>query len=75
MFGSMPTTVRKLLDATRLNPDLLDILREFPIEDRGEVNRRKLGHFLKKNANRIVGGYELKKASADGRTAWCVCEA
>lgn len=75
MFGSMPTTVRKLLDATRLNPDLLDILREFPIEDRGEVNRRKLGHFLKKNSNRIVGGYELKKASADGRTAWCVCEA
>jgi len=73
-FGSTPTTVRKLLETSRSNPDLLENLREFPIEEKGEINRRKLGHFLKRNANRIVDGYELQKTSADGRTAWCVCK-
>ena len=29
-------------------------MREFPIEERGEINRSKLGWLLKKNANRIV---------------------
>ena len=45
---------------------------EFPIIERGEINRSKLGWILKKNANRIVGGFEFKKAEADGRTAWRV---
>ena len=40
------------------------------IEERGEINRPKLGWLLKKNANRIVGGYEFQQAEADGRTAW-----
>jgi len=29
---------------------------------------------LKKNANRIVGGFEFQQAEADGRTAWRVVE-
>ena len=32
----------------------------------------KLGWLLKKNANRIVEGYEFQQAEADGRTAWRV---
>ena len=72
-FASTPTTVRKAVDAA-LNtcPDLLDAMREFPVEDRGEINRSKLGWLLKKNANRIVGDFEFQKAEADGRTAWRV---
>jgi hypothetical protein len=41
-------------------------------ERSGEINPSKLGWLLKKNANRIVGGFEFQQAEADGRTAWCV---
>jgi hypothetical protein len=51
---------------------LLDAMREFPVEERGEINRSKLGWLLKKNANRIIGGFEFQQAEADGRTAWRV---
>ena len=72
-FGSSATTVRKAVDvASYHNPNLLDAMREFPVEERGEINRSKLGWLLKKNANRIVGGYEFQQAEADGRTAWRV---
>ena len=72
-FGSMPTTVRKAVDAAGYNyPNLLDAMREFPVEERGEINRSKLGWLLKKNANRIVEGFEFQKSEADGRVAWCV---
>ena len=74
VFGATPTTVRKAVNIAQ-NPgqsDLLDSIREFPVEERGEINRSKLGWLLKKNANRIVSGFEFQKAEADGRTAWCV---
>lgn len=72
-FGSSPTTVRKAVEAASGNwPNLLDAIREFPVEERGEINRSKLGWLLKKNANRIVGGFEFQSAKADGRTAWRV---
>ena len=74
-FNSKPTTVRKLVDtAQEDNPDLLDALHEFPIVERGNINRSKLGRMLKRNANRIVGDFELKKTTADGRTAWQVVQ-
>ena len=74
-FGSSPTTVRKAVDAALYkHPNLLDAMREFPVEERGEINRSKLGWLLKKNANRIVGGFEFQKAEADGRKAWRVAE-
>lgn len=72
-FGSAATTVRKAVETAIYNqPNLLDAMREFPVEERGEINRSKLGWLLKKNANRIVGGYEFQQAEADGRTAWRV---
>ncbi len=75
IFGSTPTTVRKAVElATCGQSNLLDAMREFPVEERGEINRSKLGWLLKKNANRIVGGFEFQKAEADGRTAWRVVE-
>ena len=72
-FGSSAVTVRKAVAAAlKSHPDLLDAMREFPIEERGEINRSKLGWLLKKNADRIIGGFEFQKAEADGRTAWRV---
>ena len=70
------TTVRKAVEAAHYNhPALLDAMREFPVEERGEINRSKLGWLLKKNANRIVGGFEFQQAVADGRVAWRVVAA
>jgi hypothetical protein len=72
-FGSTATTVRKAVEAALYNErNLLDAMREFPVEERGEINRSKLGWLLKKNANRIVGGFEFQQTEADGRTAWRV---
>ena len=73
VFGTTPTTVRKAVAAAIISyPDLLDAMREFPVEERGEINRSKLGWLLKKNADRIVGGFKFQQAEADGRTAWRV---
>jgi hypothetical protein len=73
VFGSAPTTVRKAVEAALSGrTNLLDAIREFPVEERGEINRSKLGWLLKKNANRIIDGFEFQQAEADGRTAWRV---
>lgn len=73
VFGSTATTVRKAVEtAIHSQPNLLDAIREFPVEERGEINRSKVGWLLKKNANRIVAGFEFQRAEADGRTAWRV---
>ncbi len=73
VFGSAATTVRRAVESALSNqPNLLDAMREFPVEERGEINRSKLGWLLKKNANRIVGGFEFQQTEADGRTAWRV---
>lgn len=70
-FGSTPTTVRKAVEmAEQRYLALRDAIHEFPVEERGVINRSKFGWLLKKNANRIVGGLEFQKAVADGRTAW-----
>lgn len=73
-FGSKPVTVRKALEIAACDqPDLFDAIREFPnVEEKGVINRSKLGWLLRRNANRIVDGYEFQKAEADGRTAWRV---
>ena len=66
-FDSAPTTVRKAVDVANIEQDrLIDAIREFPVEERGEINRSKLGWLLQKNANRIVGGLEFQRADADG---------
>lgn len=75
-FGSVATTVRKAVDTANYQRGaLLDALREFPVEERGEINRSKLGWLLRKNANRIVNGFEFQQATADGRVAWRVMPA
>jgi hypothetical protein len=75
VFGESATTVRKAVEATKSYPNLLDAMREFPVEERGEINRSKLGWLLKKNADRIVGGFKFQRTEADGRIAWRVVPA
>ena len=44
VFGTSPTTVRKAVEtAIHSEPNLLDAMREFPVEERGQINRSKLG--------------------------------
>jgi hypothetical protein len=76
-FGETPTTIRKAVDVTEYGgkPDLRDAICEFPVIERGEINRSKLGWVLKRHANRIVDGFEFQRGEADGRTAWCVAPA
>ena len=72
-FGNVPTTVRKSKETAAGNSILMDAMLEFPIVDfRGELSPTKLGQLLGKNANRIVGGYQLQPAKADGRKGWRV---
>jgi len=73
VFGSSPTTVRKAKEEATKNESLLDAMLEFQVDDgRGGLNPSKLGQLLGKNANKIVGGYQLQPAKADGRRGWRV---
>jgi len=66
--------LRKAIQAaTDHYPDLLDAMRELPVEERGgEINHSKLGWLMRKNTDRIVGEFKFQKAEADGRNAWRV---
>lgn len=73
VFGSTPITVRRLVDATCVgNAALLEALQQLPVEDKGAINRGRLGWFLKRICDRIVSGLVLRAARADGRSAWRV---
>lgn len=75
LFGSTPTTVRKVISKTFDlvgESRLRDAICEFPVEERGSINPSKFGWILKKNMNRIVGEYTLRQGTADGRLAWAV---
>jgi hypothetical protein len=74
VFGSKSTTVRKVIATVNagFENDLLDAICEFPVQEYGKINPSKLGWMLKKNAKRIVDGYEFQKTTADGRDAWMV---
>ena len=72
-FGSVPTTVRKAKTEISRNEKLLDAIPELYLEDmQGNINPTRLGQLLGKNANRIIGGYQLQPANADGRKGWRV---
>ena len=68
VFGSTPTTVRKAVEAAlSIHPNLLDAMREFPVEEKGEINRSKLGWLLKKNA-KATPKYDRFKSERLGRS-------
>lgn len=72
-FGNRAMTLRKVLEqAEHDNGVLQDVVMELPCVERGHVNRSKFGWFLKRNADRIVNGFRLRKEDSSERTAWSV---
>ncbi|MXO74781.1 hypothetical protein GRI40_06045 [Altererythrobacter aerius] len=71
-LASKPVTLRVLVaDA---EGDLLEALEDLPFVEGGPVNKMKLGHYLKRNCGRPVGGLRLEKAESRERNAWRVVE-
>ena len=55
------------------NEKFKDAILELSLADmQGNINPSKLGQLLGKNANRVIGGYQLQPAKADGRNGWSV---
>lgn len=71
-FGSTPKPLRVALGQLHQHADLQDAIAEFPVMERGEVNRSKLGWLLKRHAQRIVGGLMFERVDSSERTAWKV---
>lgn len=74
VFGSAPTTVRKAIQVAEASDysKLNEAIEQLPVIDRNRINPGRLGWYLRKNANRIVGEFEFREAEADGRKAWRV---
>jgi hypothetical protein len=70
--GSKPIMLRELISMAERSPALDEALHELPVIERDNVNRSKLGWYLKRNANRIVNGYQLKRTPTGERNAWTV---
>ncbi|VBB42841.1 conserved hypothetical protein [uncultured Desulfatiglans sp.] len=73
-FRDLPVTVAELIKAARNDEGgpLFDALDEVAGE-RGSVNPRKLGRWIEKRRERIVGEKKIERAGMrDGRTTWRV---
>lgn len=71
-FGHRPMQVREVLRQLNLEDELLDAFREVA-EARGEINRGRLGWWIKRHESRIVGGLEFRRQNDNaGRVAWYV---
>ena len=76
VFRKTPAMVRDAVRETSCfaekNVDLREVLRDIA-EERGEINRRKLGWWIKRHAGRIVNGRRFTRASGNRSTeAWRV---
>lgn len=71
-IGDRSVMLRELIEVSGDDENLSDALLELPVADRDVVNRSRLGWYLKKNANRVVGGLELQSAANSTRNAWRV---
>ena len=76
VFGNKPTMVREAVTQSSLGFDdhveLKEILHDIA-DERGEINRRRLGWWIKRNAGRIVDGLRFIKAPGNrSADAWIV---
>lgn len=76
-FGDSPKRVKELIDQTVMGND--HDLRESLLAvagDHGDINGRSLGWWIARHADRIHGGYCLKRVGAkSGQVLWNVVEA
>lgn len=63
-FGNAPAMIREAVDKTNTpgNEELHEVLREVA-EERGEINRRRLGRWIARHQGRIVDGLRFERAS------------
>lgn len=76
VFGRAPAMVREAVNRASMDRDdsveLREVLRDIA-DERGEINRRKLGWWIKRHAGRIVDGLRFVRASGNrSAEAWCV---
>jgi hypothetical protein len=75
-FGKTPAMVREAVKHSAVSPkgheELGEVLRDIA-EERGEINRRKLGWWIKRHAGRIVDGRRFVRSSGSrSAEAWQV---
>jgi hypothetical protein len=71
-FPTTAAMVRSLMIRVPNDKDLEEVLRDIA-EERGEINRRRLGWWLKRHEGRVVNGLRLLKDSGSGNaSAWRV---
>ena len=71
-FPTTDAMVRNLIIHAQSDVEFNETLRDIA-EERGDINRRKLGWWLKRHEGRIVNGLRLVRASGGGSaTAWRV---
>ena len=64
--------VRNLIEQADFDEEFKEVLNDIA-EERGDINRRKLGRWIKRNEGRIVNGLHLTRASGAGNSsAWRV---
>jgi hypothetical protein len=78
VFGKMPAMVREAVKQASIsleeNAELREVLRDIA-DERGEINRRKLGWWIRRHAGRIVDGRRFVRASGNrSAEAWQVEE-
>jgi hypothetical protein len=76
VFGKTPAMVRDAVKQSAVSPkeheELGEVLRDIA-EERGEINRRKLGWWIKRHAGRIVDGRRFARSSGSrSAEAWQV---
>lgn len=76
VFGNKPTMVREAVKQASLgfddNVELKEVLHDIA-DERGEINRRRLGWWIKRNAGRIVDGLRFVRAAGSrSAEAWKV---
>lgn len=70
-IGDKPTTVRNILSDS-FGTELYDAFMDLPVVEVGKINRSRLGRYLGRNRDRIVGGFMLQEAPNSERRTWKV---
>ncbi len=76
-FGYQAIALRDVLARIAFQDELEDAFREVA-EEKGSINRNRLGWWIKRHAGRIVDGFKFCRAESSGsgkRVLWCVLRA
>jgi len=73
-FATAPAMVREIVKKSEQNPDghLAEVVRDIA-EEKGQINRNRLGWWIKRHVGRVVDGMRLMpEKSSRGAAAWKV---